>query len=217
MLVATFGAFGFGRIQVAHRDASGWEAAQLTNDYSATGGRTFPYHLTPLEQNSFHDVPLSPKEEEIPTKDTYAVLCCHSCSRSPRVAGRPRRRDTISSVRPSFYEAADRAYWALPQSIRRPVRGWLARFTTVLEPEWRHTTVLVWGTWWGIMLAFTMFNVYLLNLLETRRNVSIAETTLLERTLWDIVVLTIGGCCELWCVSFFSFWRRFSIITKLGA
>ncbi len=107
MLVATFGAFGFGRIQVAHRDASGWEAAQLTNDYSATGGRTFPYHLTPLEQNSFHDVPLSPKEEEIPTEDTYAVLCYHSRSRSPRVAGRPRRRDTISSVRPSFYEAAD--------------------------------------------------------------------------------------------------------------
>ena len=190
----------------------GAEGAPLTKDYSATGGsgaplsayavvsatpaerRTFPYHSTPLEQNSFHDIPPSPKGAEIPTEDTYAVVRPRSRSRSPRVAGRPRRRDTISSVRSSFYEAADRAYWALPRSIRRPVRAWLARFTTVLEPEWRRTTLLVWGTWWGIMLAFTMFNVYLPKLLETRRNVSVAETTSLERTLWDVVIFTIGGC-----------------------
>jgi hypothetical protein len=64
----------------------------------------------------------------------------------------------------------------------------------VLEPEWRHTTVLVWGAWWGTSLGYTMFNVYLPKLLETRRAVTVAETTSLERTLWDVVIFTIGGC-----------------------
>ena len=64
----------------------------------------------------------------------------------------------------------------------------------VLEPEWRRTTLLVWGSWWGISLAYTMFNVYLPKLLETRRVVTQAETASLERTLLDIVIFTIGGC-----------------------
>ena len=64
----------------------------------------------------------------------------------------------------------------------------------VLEPEWRRTTLLVWGAWWGIMLAFTMFNVYLPKLLETRRVISVAETASLETTLWEVVIFTVGGC-----------------------
>jgi len=187
------------------------EGTSLTKDYSATGGsgaplsaygvvstaaerRSFLYNPTLMDETSFDDVPPSPKEEEIPTEDTYAVPRPRSRSRSSRVSRGPRRRDTISSVRSSIYEAADRAYWALPRSIRRPVRAWLSRFTIVLEPEWRRTTVLVWGAWWGIMLAFTMFNVYLPKLLETRRVISVAEMASLERTLWEVVIFTIGGC-----------------------
>ncbi|KAF8491171.1 MFS general substrate transporter [Russula emetica] len=186
----------------------GAESTSLTKDYSATGGsgaplsayaivsaaaerRSFPYNPTPMDEAFLHP---SPKEEEIPTEDTYAVPRPRSRSRSSRVSYGPRRRDTISSVRSSMYEAADRAYWALPRSIRRPVRAWLSRLMMVLEPEWRRTTVLVWGAWWGIMLAFTMFNVYLPKLLETRRVVSVAEMASLERTLWEVVIFTIGGC-----------------------
>ena len=189
----------------------GVEGTSLNKDYSATGGsgaplsaysvvstpaerRSFLYDPAPMDETSFHDVPPSPKEEEIPTEDTYAVPRPRSRSRSSRVSRGPRRRDTISSVRSSMYEAADRAYWALPRSIRRPVRTWLSRFMIVLEPEWRRTTVLVWGAWWGIMLAFTMFNVYLPKLLETRRVISVAEISSLERTLWEVVIFTIGGC-----------------------
>ena len=75
----------------------------------------------------------------------------------------------------------------------------------VLAPEWRRTTILVWGAWWGMSLAYTMFNVYLPKLLETRQgNVSqqtqtpsapsVQATDTLERTLWDVVIFTIGGC-----------------------
>ena len=187
------------------------EGTSLTKDYSATGGsgalsapavisaaaerRSFLYNPIPVEESSFHDVLRSPKEEEIPPENTYAVPRQRSRSRSSRVPGGPRRRETISSVRSSIYEAADRAYWALPRSIRRPMRAWLSRFVIVLEPEWRRTTLLVWGAWCGIMLAFTMFNVYLPKLLETRRRViSVAETASLERTLWEVVIFTIGGC-----------------------
>jgi hypothetical protein len=190
----------------------GTESTPLTKDYSATGGseaplfayavvsgtserRSFPYHSTPAAgRTSFHDVPPSPKEEEVPTEDFYAIPRARSRSRSSRLPARHPRRDTISSVRSSLYDAADRAYWALPRRIRRPVRAWLSRYAMVLEPEWRRTTLLVWVTWWGIMLAFTMFNVYLPKLLETRRLETFAKTSSLERSLWDVVIFTIGGC-----------------------
>ena len=188
----------------------GAEGTSVTKDYSATGGseaplsayavsptaerRSFPYSSTLLEETTFHDVLPSPKEEEIPREDTHVVPRSRSRSRSSRISGGPRRRDTISSVRSSMYEAADRAYWALPRSIRRPLRAWLSRFMAVLEPEWRRTTVLVWGAWWGIMLAFTMFNVFLPKLLETRREISVTKATSLETTLWEVVIFTIGGC-----------------------
>jgi len=73
------------------------------------------------------------------------------------------------------------------------LRAWFGRFKMVLEPEWRRTTVLVWGAWFGIALAYTMFNVYLPKLLETRGVESLAQTSSLERTLWDVVIFTIGG------------------------
>ena len=139
----------------------GTESTPLTKDYSATGGseaplsayavvsgtterRSFPYHSTPAAgRTSFHDVPPSPKEEEVPTEDFYAIPRARSRSRSSRLPARHPRRDTISSVRSSLYDAADRAYWALPRRIRRPVRAWLSRYAMVLEPEWRRTTACV--------------------------------------------------------------------------
>lgn len=203
------------------------EGTPLTKDYCATGGseaplaayagdsaaerRSYSYRPTPdARRTSFYDLPPSPKEEEVPTEDPYVMPRPRSRSRSSRVGARLPRRDTVSSVRSSLYEAADRAYWALPRSVRRPARAWLARFMMVLEPEWRRTTLLVWITWWGTMLAFTMFNVYLPKLLETRRVESLVKTSSLERTLWEVVIFTIGGCpgavvrfiCPFECVVF---------------
>ena len=185
----------------------GAEGAVPIKDYSATGGseaplaayavsaserRSYPYHHTPVpRRTSFHDidVPLPSKEEEDPGDDVDVPPARPRASRSRRLRG-----DTFSSVRSSFYEAADRAYWVLPPWIRRPLRAWLGRFKMVLEPEWRRTTLLVWAAWWGIALAFTMFNVYLPKMLETRRVVTSAETSSLERTLWDVVIFTVAGC-----------------------
>ncbi|KAI0290320.1 major facilitator superfamily domain-containing protein [Multifurca ochricompacta] len=201
----------------------GIEGALLIKGYSATGEseaplvtqaaliaaaerRSFPHqHASAAGMGSFEEVLSQPKDEEIPgTEDDTEV---------PPPPARPRRRlshgirrprtDTISSVRSSLYEVADRAWWALPRSVRRPLRAWFARFAMVFEPEWRRTTVLVWFAWWGMSLAYTMFNVYLPKLLETRafsssswksRNRNLMEAKSLERTLWDVVIFTIGGC-----------------------
>ena len=117
------------------------QRVHLTKDYSATVGseaplavvsgnterRSFPYRSTPTaERTSFHDVPPSPKEEEVPTEDSYAMPRARSRSRSSRLPAQHPRRDTISSVRSSWHDAADRAYWALLRRIRRPARAWLA-------------------------------------------------------------------------------------------
>jgi hypothetical protein len=64
----------------------------------------------------------------------------------------------------------------------------------VLEPEWRRTTLLVWAVWYCAALAYTLFNVYLPKLLETRRVVKPGDTKSLEKTLWEVVIFTIGGC-----------------------
>ena len=184
----------------------GTEGSFPIKDYSATGGseaplaaysvvsaaerRSYPYHSTPVAgRDSFQDISPPPKEEDALVDDIDVPP-----ARPRPPLARHSRRNTISSVRSSIYEAADRAYWRLPRGIRRPLRAWFGRFTMVLEPEWRRTTLLVWGAWWGISLAYTMFNVFLPKLLETRRVVTQVETASLERTLWDVVIFTIGGC-----------------------
>jgi len=178
----------------------GGESSPLIKDYSATAGsgtslaatarHSIPYSAT--GRNSFHDT--HPPKAEDDTADDIDVVPARQRRPSRRSVGRP-RADTFSSVRSSFYEAADHAYWAIPRSIRRPLRAWFGRFKIVLEPEWRRTTLLVWGAWCGTSLAYTMFNVYLPKLLETRHAVSIAaESSSLQRILWDVVIFTIGGC-----------------------
>jgi hypothetical protein len=181
------------------------EGAIPIRDYSATGGseaplaayavstserRSYPYQVTPTPgRNSFHDVPPLSKEEEVSEDDIDVPPARPRPSRVRRSRG-----NTFSSVRSSFYDAADRAYWGLPPSIRRPLRAWFGRFKMVLKPEWRRKTLLVWAAWWGLALGFTMFNVYLPKMLETRRAVTLAETPSLERTLWDVVIFTLAGC-----------------------
>jgi hypothetical protein len=184
----------------------GAEGAVFINDYSATGESRAPltayainsateHHLFPYNipsasrRDSNQDISPPPKEEDIPGDD-IDVLPAHP--HLPRVR-RP-RAESGSSIRSSMYEVADCAYWSLPRNIRRPVRAWFRRFMMPLEPEWRRTTLLVWAVWYCAALAYTLFNVYLPKLLETRRVVKPGDTKSLERTLWEVVIFTIGGC-----------------------
>ncbi|RPD62502.1 MFS general substrate transporter [Lentinus tigrinus ALCF2SS1-7] len=84
----------------------------------------------------------------------------------------------------------------LPRWIRRPALAWIDRVAMVLSPEWLRTTLLVWAVWCAMSLAYTMFNVYLPKLLETRspsRDPGGAPRSL-EDSLWDVVIYSLGGC-----------------------
>jgi len=129
---------------------------------------------------------------------TYQALGDYPYSgadRPPLGSGRPRaqsqltRRASVASQKsmyssPSFF----------PNYVKRPLDAWLDRLSMVMGPEWRGTTLLVWMIWWSMSLAYTMFNVYLPKLLESRNvNVSTVDHSL-EKTMWDIVIFTLGGC-----------------------
>ncbi|KAJ6508275.1 MFS general substrate transporter [Mycena sanguinolenta] len=64
----------------------------------------------------------------------------------------------------------------------------LARVQMVLVPEWRRTSLLVWGAWCGMALAYTLFNVFLPKLLESD------DTRTIEESLWDVLGYTLAGC-----------------------
>ena len=143
------------------------------------------------------------------------------------VTGARQRRESFTSRRSCIYEQKIRR--VLPNWLRRPLWAWWDRVMMVLAPEWRKTTILVWSAWCGMslgplismafihhfaqiltiffFLAYTMFNVFLPKLLETRSTSDVPQT--LEQSLWDVVIFTVGGCpgalvCFLFCFVLFS-------------
>ncbi|PPR06313.1 hypothetical protein CVT24_001025 [Panaeolus cyanescens] len=90
------------------------------------------------------------------------------------------------------------------KTVQGPLSAWWARVMMVLSPEWIKTTVVVWGVWFGMSLAYTMFNVFLPKLLETRGKTGASgDDKSLEESLWDVVVFTLGGtpgALTMWAV-----------------
>lgn len=112
----------------------------------------------------------------------------------PEARPRPRQgtvRPRTSSV--VSFEMKQRVGSVLPRWVRRPLLAWLDRVGMVLAPEWFRTTVLMWGVWFFMSLAYTMFNVYLPKLLETGSSDD-TSTKSLEDSLWDVLIFTLGGC-----------------------
>ncbi|KAF9222968.1 MFS general substrate transporter [Gyrodon lividus] len=156
-------------------------------DYQSTdeSPNSLDYHLfiTPIDEHppqghSFArgDIPSSSQTGALSaeTKDHFTVP--HARYRSAR-SHRPQKR-----------------FGVLPRWISRPLIAWLDRIGMVLSPEWFRTTVLVWGTWFFMALAFTMFNVYYPKLLETGPKGDGVSPSSLEDNLWDVVIFTLGGC-----------------------
>ncbi|KAI0953359.1 hypothetical protein AcW1_007597 [Taiwanofungus camphoratus] len=115
-----------------------------------------------------------------------------SRSRSRILESSSRRLSTASS----FYEAKSKLYWMLPRWLRRPLWAWLDRVAMVLSPEWVRTTTLMCAVWFSMSLAYTMFNVYLPKLLETRtgsHDQGDGPKSLTD-SLWDVVIYALGGC-----------------------
>ncbi|KAF5376819.1 hypothetical protein D9757_008908 [Collybiopsis confluens] len=114
----------------------------------------------------------------------------------PQNVGR-RKSHRLSRRTSSIYEK--KVCQILPRWLRRPLWAWWDRVMMVMAPEWLRTTLLVWAAWWGMSLAYTMFNVFLPKLLESSSVPSsddgaTVRPKTLEESLWDVVIFTLGGC-----------------------
>ncbi|CAE6518522.1 unnamed protein product [Rhizoctonia solani] len=122
------------------------------------------------------------EESETSTPGTSRPRSGSRLSRAPRPHTRARSRSSV------YVEQN------LPSTFARPVSAWLDRVSMLFTPQWRLTTILVWCAWWGMSLAFTMFNVYLPKLLEKRLGAASGGGESRKEALWDIVIFTLGGC-----------------------
>ncbi|QRW00419.1 major facilitator superfamily transporter [Ceratobasidium sp. AG-Ba] len=111
-----------------------------------------------------------------------------SRSRSGSRFSRPRRPQMAPRPRSSIYVEQ-----SLPPTVGRPLSAWLDRVGMLFTRKWWLTTTLVWLIWWGISLAYTMYNVYLPKLLERRLDSSGTGGSRLE-ALWDMVIFTTASC-----------------------
>ncbi|KAI0647946.1 MFS general substrate transporter [Trametes meyenii] len=153
------------------------------------------------EHLSTSPIPVSPSSAAnlLPRVSSASELPTHAAS-----APRPRphlrthsngpRLSRRMSTASTFIESKTGS--VLPRWVRRPVVAWVDRVAMVLSPEWLKTTVLVWAAWCAMSLAYTMFNVYLPKLLETRSPSSDpgGAPKSLEDSLWDVVIYSLGGC-----------------------
>ncbi|CAE6484302.1 unnamed protein product [Rhizoctonia solani] len=147
-------------------------------------------------QWSFHTpIPSATDEDGYFEHKTSAASHDESGASTPS-SSRPRSSSRLSrSSRPRTRARSSSSVYVernLPSTVARPISAWLDRVSMLFTPEWRLTTILVWCAWWGMSLAFTMFNVYLPKLLEKRLGASGGESR--KEALWDIVIFTLGGC-----------------------
>ncbi|KAM6494435.1 Major facilitator superfamily domain containing protein [Amanita muscaria] len=163
-------------------------------DYSAMSERVPPLDATyespkddEEELEGGEDATLDPRWPPLRREQSGST---YSITSSRRGAGRVSFVSTFSE--PLRKKSRLRA--VLPKWLANPLGAWSDRVLMLLTPEWFKTTLLVWMSWTGMSLAFTMFNVFLPKLLEHGSQLSLAKSKTLQDTLWDVVIFTIGGC-----------------------
>ncbi|TFK63042.1 MFS general substrate transporter [Pluteus cervinus] len=159
--------------------------------YDATGESNTPldghvFSTPQLEQQSRISSPLRASLDATP-RPSNATQIPPSVRHSRRLSRDSRRPTSIYGKRRSVF---------MERWVLSPLRAWWDRVQVVLTPEWMRTTLLVWATWWAMSLAYTMFNVFLPKLLETRPTGTVIAVVPkgLEESLWEVVIFTIGGC-----------------------
>ncbi|KAF8349514.1 MFS general substrate transporter [Amanita rubescens] len=182
-------------------------ASSLVADYNAIGETVTPLDQTDgLKENSNdveeenEDTPLNPGTTIKPPRDQSNFSTSSHASFTSRLTGRKGGKVRLRA--------------AFPRWLADPLDAWIDRVMMVLSPEWSRTTLLVWSAWFGMSLAFTMFNVFLPKLLEYAPGPAVVGPKSLEDSLWDVVVFTIGGCPGAILGAFFiesSLGRRWSL------
>ncbi|KIM54189.1 hypothetical protein SCLCIDRAFT_1222239 [Scleroderma citrinum Foug A] len=160
------------------------------------------YRATDESPNSLDNHSFATPVEEVPQ---YLPNAQHEEVSSTRADGRigpvnteaKWRRLLRSQQYPPERRSGSRPSSIIVEEMEKRLGGrltrWTDRFRKVLSPEWFATTILVWGMWLFISLAYTIFNVYFPKLLELSSSGDGAPRSL-EDNLWDVVIFTLGGC-----------------------
>ncbi|TNY22866.1 major facilitator superfamily domain-containing protein [Rhodotorula diobovata] len=123
---------------------------------------------------------------------------------SPSSLGEDDEADLVAfSLPPSYVppsvrrERGKRPAWIerLPKGWRSGAEEYVGALEDLLEPKWRHTTLLVWAIWTLASAGYTIFNVFLPKFLEAKlahEGSASAEATQ-EETLRDYVLYTVSG------------------------
>lgn len=68
---------------------------------------------------------------------------------------------------------------------------WCAQMAKLFSPKWRRTVITMWIIWGAMAFAFTMFNVWLPAVLESRQGKS---DDAIHGALRDVVLYSVAGC-----------------------
>ncbi|KAG8889996.1 hypothetical protein FRB98_001431 [Tulasnella sp. 332] len=157
--------------------------------YQSTASQSEP----PLPGDYTFQTPVSEDNfvfrQEIGSPLESSILTPQEGAEWRRPAQRPGRRSRGVSFAESVAPAVEGWFteWVL-----RPGAAWWKKMVSLLTPEWRRSTVLVWVAWTLMSLAYTIFNVFLPKLLES--TVGDANPHSRKRAMWDVVTFTLGGC-----------------------
>ncbi|WVW78971.1 hypothetical protein I302_100934 [Kwoniella bestiolae CBS 10118] len=71
-------------------------------------------------------------------------------------------------------------------------RSWLKQMNKLFVPQWRKTVILMWIIWGAISFGYTMFNVWLPSVLESKATGEGDEA--IKEALSDYVLYSLAGC-----------------------
>ncbi|KAK6904238.1 membrane transporter [Kwoniella mangroviensis CBS 10435] len=71
-------------------------------------------------------------------------------------------------------------------------RSWLKQMNKLFVPQWRKTVILMWIIWGAISFGYTMFNVWLPSVLESKATGEGDEA--IKEALNDYVLYSLAGC-----------------------
>ncbi|KAL7423637.1 hypothetical protein Q5752_001218 [Cryptotrichosporon argae] len=136
------------------------------------------------------------RSETSPRSSFHALrLPSQDVARSPATRPRDREREqgrththTTSHARTGSF--ASRASSTL-EDAGSWATAWRAQLGKLFAPQWRRTVVLMWLIWASMSFAYTMFNVWLPAVLETRAG---DGDDAIRRALVDFVLYSVAGC-----------------------
>ncbi|WWC67456.1 uncharacterized protein I206_101364 [Kwoniella pini CBS 10737] len=95
---------------------------------------------------------------------------------------RPREKILDHTIEREGWHAVPLVWW----------ESWIKQMSKLFVPKWRKTVILMWIIWGAISFGYTMFNVWLPSVLESKASGEGDEA--IKEALGDFVLYSLAGC-----------------------